>query len=166
MEDINEVLDWAKELSNRLPDKYQKSAFEILLQYKLNGIHGKLVNLTEEYDKSVIIPNNEKKVLEDWEVEIINNLPNPESIIKSNFRQKQALWAVIELLKENKEATVDEIRNTIRRKLGIKPQVTSNLCKTLSKLEEMGVLTREKKDDTKLYIYYPTIEAKHFFGEN
>jgi len=152
MRDIEAALEWAQDLADGLPEKYQQVAFAELLRYALS------TSGTATSDTAQRGSVN----LEPWQQNLIDNLP-PDSLVASKgSRAQQAMWAVITLLGVGEEATVDSVCELIRQSLGVIPEGKTNASHTLRNLTPKFTM-REEGQTGRGYAYTPTASALEVF---
>ncbi len=160
MNDVSEILQWARKNADELPDEYKAEAFRVLLAYKLGLPRNPSLRSGEEESSESI--SKKSSDLENWQQVIIEQVPSAHKIANSNDRQMQALWAVIELLKRGEPAYASSIRELIRTKLGVTPQNDTNTGRTLRKLTPKYI-DRTQDPKGKKYRYSPTRQALEKF---
>jgi len=155
MGDVKSVLQWAIEIADDLPEKYQEAAFAELLRYALNSMPG-----AAEVD--TVADTQTKPALhlsEPWQKKLIIELPEGYLVAKGS-RDQQTVWAAIKLWEQGDEAMAKTVRETIKTKLGVTPESKDNTSRRLRQLTP-EYLTREKKG--RGYVYTPTAKALEVF---
>ena len=154
--DYEKVLLWAKELSDKLPEKYQTIAFQCLVNNKINKTRnissdseGRKSSNTQE--PSVILEQNRDEIL-----------PPAHVIKEKGSRKQQTLWVVIKLTQDGEEANIDSVQTHITSELGIKSQNRQNTGRSLRELFPR-YLSRKPSGETKGYAYYPNNNSLEFF---
>jgi len=159
MGDVQSVVQWAIEIADDLPEKYQEAAFAELLRYALNSMPG-----AAEVD--TVADTQAKPALhlsEPWQKKLISELPEGYLVAKGS-RDQQTVWAVVKLLERGEEATPESVRKIIETGLGVASESPSNTSHSLRKLTPKYV-KREEREEGRGYAYTPTaIALKAFEG--
>jgi len=152
MGDVKSVLQWAMEIADDLPEKYQEAAFAELLRHALSSIQG-----AAEVDTVADIqakPALQKK--------LIGKLPKDYLVAGKGSRDQQTVWAVVKLLERGEEATSESVRKIIKTCLGVSPESLRNTSGRLGKLTPRHV-KRKEREAGKGYAYTPTVRALEVF---
>ena len=92
MKDLEDTLQWAQELAQGLPDKYQEAAFSELLRYALSisgtTRHDVTQRASEKSESSAHLHDS-------WQQKLIDNLPPDHLVASQGSRDQQAIWAII-----------------------------------------------------------------------
>lgn len=86
----------------------------------------------------------------------------PHKVAEKGNRQMQAVWAVMELSKDESVADNEAIRKKIKDTLSVKPQSRQDTNRTLRKLVPK-YLTRKEKVEGQGYEYFPGPDASDIF---
>lgn len=157
MGDVKSVVQWAMEIVDDLPEKYQEAAFAELLRYALSSMPG-----AAEVD--TVADTQAKPALylsEPWQKKLISKLPEGYLVAKGS-RDQQTVWAVVKLLERGEEATSESVRKIIKTCLGVSPESLGNTSGRLGKLTPRHV-KRKEREDGKGYAYTPTVMAFEVF---
>jgi hypothetical protein len=157
MGDVKSVVQWAIEIADDLPEKYQEAAFAELLRYALNSMPG-----AAEVD--TVADTQAKPALhlsEPWQKKLISELPEGYLVAKGS-RDQQTVWAAIKLWEQGDEAMARTVRETIKTRLGVTPESQQNTSSRLRQLTP-EYLGREKREEGQGYAYTPTAKALEVF---
>jgi hypothetical protein len=159
MEDLRKTLNEAAKAVEDLPEHLQEVAFSIILERRLE--HGSSAgaegNSAEPESDSATNESNNLPWLDD----VIDDLPDTHDVADGT-RREQAAWAVTYLVADEKSATTESVRDTIKTRLGVTPQSSANMSSTLGDLTPK-YLSREGKKEGKGYTYMPTVNVADLF---
>jgi hypothetical protein len=156
MGDVKSVLQWAMEIADDLPEKYQEAAFAELLRHALNSMPGAEVDTVADTPaKPALHPS------EPWQKKPISGLPE-DYLVAEGSRNQQTVWAVIKLWEQGDEATAKTVRETIQTRLGVTPESQENTSHRLRRLTP-EYLGREKREEGQGYAYTPAGKALEVF---
>lgn len=110
MGDVKSVLQWAMEIADDLPEKYQEAAFAELLRHALSSIPGaaEVDTVADIQAKPALHPS------EPWQKKLISELPEDYFVARQGSRDQQTVWAAIKLWEQGDEATSKTVRETIK----------------------------------------------------
>ncbi len=151
MKNPQKEIDWAIEIAEKLPDKFQQPAFSELLRYAL--FHSEKEKELEEKPKGKLQQKLPEKVSSD-------GFPDLDLLAKQGNRDQHVAWAVAELHLNNEEVNNQTIRKVIREKLAITPPIRQNTNRSLRNLTPKYI-TRTKIG--KKYHYEPSANFLEIF---
>lgn len=157
MGDVKSVVQWAMEIVDDLPEKYQEAAFAELLRYALSSMPGAEVDtVADTQAKPDLHPS------EPWQKKLMSELPKDYLVAGKGSRDQQTIWAAIKLWEQGDEATSRTVPETIKTKLSVTPESKDNTSKRLRQLTP-EYLRREKRKEGQGYTYIPTVKALEVF---
>lgn len=165
MADWKETLHKAADAVSDLPEHLQEVAFKAVLREELGARNASEPAARDSgpaaEKQGTGQPHSKEPDRPEWLQRVIQGLPEPHKAADGT-RPEQTVWAVTKLVEGGKEATTEEIRQTIKARLGVAPQSPGNTSTTLGRLVPK-YLTREERDDGPGYIYSPTQNALEVF---
>lgn len=144
MKNPQKEIDWAIGIAEKLPEKFQQTAFAELLRYALL------------YSDNSEPPNKQlpKKSIHQITKETdFKNFSDLDLLSKKGNRDQHIAWAVAELYARNEEVNNNSIRKIIREHLAITPPARQNANRSLRNLTPKYI-TRTKNG--RKYNYTPT----------
>jgi len=153
MEDVESMANWAMEIAEGLPEKYQQVAFAELLRHVLKSRPNPTENDTEVPSRA-----GYSQPTTPWLERLVSELPHDYHIAEAGTRDQQTVWAVIKLCEQGDEATSESVCEIIRASLGVTPPSPKNASGSLRRLIPK-YLRREKRKNGQGYAYVPEAEA-------
>jgi len=144
IENAESIAQWAMEIADGLPEKYQQAAFAELLKCVLNlksSPTGQGVEKTRR---------------------LINKIPDDHLVATEGSRDQQTVWAVMRLWEQGEEATPAGVINIIKARLRMQPESRSNTSGRLADLTPR-YLMREEREEGRGYAHKPTPNAVKIF---
>lgn len=147
-------IDWAIAIAEKLPEKFQQSAFSELLRFALNH---------DDEDEGItkrIKPNKQKLAAED--IDTSGLFPDLDLLASTGNKDQHVAWAVAELHARGEDVNNEAIRKIIREHLAIAPPSRQNTNRSLRSLTPKYV-TRTKMG--KKYSYAPSQKISEIFND-
>jgi hypothetical protein len=154
-QELLSAVEWAAELAEELPEKYQVAGFQEFLRHRISRI---------ETDSKIAAPallhHTPVKSLANsigpnttWISDLVENLP-PDHVIRGGSEEQKVGWAVIYINLKGGLAINEQIRDYIKFNLGVASPSRQNTNRALRKMFPKH-LSREKVRGEKSYAYSP-----------
>lgn len=153
MNNPQKEINWAIEIAEKLPEKFQQSAFSELLHYAL--FHSDESKRSEKKTKDKLQTKIPEKVLSD-------GFPDLDLLAKQGNRDQHIAWAIAELYLNNMDVNNESIRKVLREKLAITPPGRQNTNRSLRNLTPKYI-TRTMVG--KKYNYAPSTNFLEVFND-
>jgi len=153
MKNPQKEIDWAIEIAEKLPEKFQQPAFSELLHYAL--FHSDEDEQLAKKPKDKLQPKIPDEVISD-------GFPDLHLLAKQGNRDQHVAWAVANLYLNKEEVNNEAIRKVIREKLAITPPGRQNTNRSLRNLTPKYI-TRTMVG--KKYNYAPNANFLEVFSE-
>lgn len=147
------AIEWAMEIADNLPEKYQVAAFAELLRHALT-VESSVVERSEAGSSQ---PSSQP-----LRERLVNELPDEYLVARNGSRDQQTVWAVIKLWHQGEEIIPASVMDFIRTHLCIQPEGQANTSTRLRKLAPR-YLTRQERETGQGYEYEPTFRAIEVF---
>jgi hypothetical protein len=143
-------IDWAIQVAEKLPDKFQQSGFSELLRYALSQIDDE--HPQKKPVQKVIVKLPVTKVSHDF--------PDLHRLAKEGNRDQHVAWAVAELFTREEEVNNISIRQIIKDHLAINPPSRQNTNRSLRNLTPKFIV---RTKNGRKYHYAPATSFSQIF---
>jgi hypothetical protein len=145
-------IDWAVQVAEKLPDKFQQSGFSELLHYALFKMEDEVGS---HQNKSV-----QKLIMKLPVTDVSADFPDLHRLAKKGNRDQHVAWAVAELYMREEEVNNNSIRQIIKEHLAITPPSRQNTNRSLRNLTPKFIL---RTKNGRKYAYAPTPKFTEIF---
>ena len=157
-----DAVNWAINLSDKLPSEYRVAAFQEFLRFQLTE-HGTEPSFSKpKVPRQVGLPNSANRPF-DWVAKVLTDLPPDHLIREAGSEEQKVAWAVVCLARDGQTAFNKSIGEYIRLNLSIAPPNRQNINRALRKLVPK-YLSREKLKDRKGLAYLPKPSIAELFS--
>ena len=154
------IIEWAIEMAEGLPEKYQVVAFAELLRHALKSTSYAAESGAGESSLAATLQPASQSLQE----RLIGELPDDYLVATNGSRDHQTVWAAIKLWQQGKEVTSASIIDCVKTHLCIQPEGAANTSTRLRNLTPK-YLSREKREEGQGYAYRPTPKASDIFED-
>jgi hypothetical protein len=152
IENADAIVQWAMEIADSVPERYQLATFSELLRFALRS------QPENKLDHPIASePSSQPAVVSE---KALTGVPDPFLVAENGSREQQIVWAVIQLCEEAEEATTNTVMNLIQNRLSISSPARANTSRMLGELTPK-YLTRKKEG--RGFVYRPTSRATEIF---
>jgi len=145
-------IDWAVQVAEKVPEKYQQSAFSELLRHALSQMDGEEDGLKKAIKKTIV-----KSPITD----VSGDFPDLHLLATQGNRDQHVAWAVAELYLREEDVNNNSIRKIIKEQLAITPPARQNTNRSLRNLTPKYI-ARTKIG--RKYQYAPAIKFTEIFN--
>lgn len=154
MKNPQKEIDWAIGIAEKLPEKFQQSAFSELLRFALNH--------DDEDDSFTKKIKSNKQKLDAEEIDTSEVVPDLDLLASNGNKDQHVAWAVAELYSKGEDVNNESIRKIIRQHLAIAPPNRQNTNRSLRNLTPKYI-SRTKTGNK--YIYVPSKRISEIFND-
>jgi hypothetical protein len=152
------IIQWAIEIAEGLPEKYQVVAFAELLQHALRSTsHG--AESDEQETPPTATPQPPGQLLQE---RLVSQLPEDYLVAAKGTRDQQTVLVAIRLWHQGEEVNPASVMDSVKTQLCVPPESRSNTSARLRDLSPR-YLTRRQREEGRGYAYEPTLKAIEIF---